>query len=75
MFYDDFDGPYYLLGTNLNPRYVKNELISIEENTKLGRFIDLDVYDGIKTLTRGFMRKCYICENPAFICIREKNIL
>lgn len=73
VFYDDFDGPYYLLGTNLNPRYVKNELISIEENTKLGRFIDLDVYDGIKTLTRGFMRKCYICENPAFICIREKK--
>ncbi len=72
-FYDGFDGPYYLLGTNLNPKYIKKELISIEENTKLGRFIDLDVYDGFKILTRGSMRKCFICNNPAFICMREKK--
>jgi len=72
-FYDDFGGPYYLLGSNNNPKHIKKELILIEENTKLGRFIDLDVYDGLKILSRGFMRKCYICDNPAFVCNRENN--
>ena len=73
MFFDDFDGPYYIIGSNYEAEGIKRALMSIEDNHFLGRFIDLDVYDGEQTLSRQVPRKCYLCDNIAFNCIREKR--
>ncbi len=70
---DGADGPYYLLGSNTHPTELKKHLIDLETSDLLGRFIDLDVFDGEKSLSRGFMRKCYLCDKDAFVCAREKN--
>ena len=72
-FNDSLDGPYYLIGTDDNPMSLKKHLINIEENHPLGRFIDLDVFDGKKTLSRNYLRKCFLCNKDAFICMRENN--
>ncbi len=69
-FHDGYDGPYFLLGSNLDPVAIKQILMDIEETHPLGRFIDLDVYDGNQTLSRGTMRKCYLCDDFAFKCIK-----
>ena len=45
-----------------------------EENDKLGRFVDIDVYyDSINSINRNKLRKCYLCEKPAFVCGRNKS--
>ncbi|MBI9008436.1 MAG: triphosphoribosyl-dephospho-CoA synthase [Tenericutes bacterium] len=73
LFFDTLDGPYYLIGSNYDADGIKNALMSIEDEHFLGRFIDLDVYDGKKTLSRQVPRNCYLCDNVAFNCIREKR--
>lgn len=73
LFFDSNDGPYYLIGSNYNAKYIKKALTQIEDTHDLGRFIDLDVYDGEKTLSRNNPRKCYICDDIAFNCIRTKK--
>ncbi len=72
-YYDGYDGPYFLIGNNLEPKEVKMRLIAIEDHHELGRFIDLDVFDGNKMISRGKMRKCFVCERDAFFCIRENR--
>jgi len=71
VYYDGYDGPYFLIGSNREPNTVKSYLVGLEEEHYLGRFIDLDVFDGEKVLSRGKMRKCYLCESDAFVCMRE----
>jgi holo-ACP synthase CitX len=73
LFFDAFDGPYYLIGSNYEAYGIKSTLMSIEDNHSLGRFIDLDVFDGQKTLVREIPRKCYICNDIAFNCIRQEK--
>lgn len=68
---DGADGMYSVvkpLGENLKERTVE-----IEKTDPIGRFCDIDVYlKGSKhSLSRGHMRKCYICEQPAFVCARQ----
>jgi len=70
---DGYDGPYYLLGSERDARDVKRQLMVLEETHPLGRFIDFDVFDEGNSLSRGFMRKCFICERDAFVCARENN--
>jgi len=72
-FCEGYDGPYFLIGSSKNPKEIKEALMDIEENHELGRFIDFDVFDGYSTLNRGYMRKCYICDKEAFVCIKEEN--
>ena len=50
----------------------KKASVSIEENHPLGRFIDIDVTlcGEEKSLSRASMRKCFLCDNPAFVCGR-----
>ncbi|MCK5731816.1 MAG: triphosphoribosyl-dephospho-CoA synthase [Tenericutes bacterium] len=69
---DGYDGPYYLLGSNCSALILKDEFTRLEENNILGRFIDIDVFDGKTNLSRGFMRKCYLCDDYAFAC-RKAN--
>lgn len=68
--FDGSDGMYSVVkptGDNLKERTVE-----IEISDPIGRFCDIDVYlEGAKcSLSRGNMRKCFICQNPAFVCAR-----
>ncbi|MDC7244232.1 MAG: triphosphoribosyl-dephospho-CoA synthase [Sphaerochaetaceae bacterium] len=73
LFFDSNDGPYYIIGSKFDAKIIKKSLITIEDSHELGRFIDLDVFDGNKTLSRDIPRKCYLCNNIAFDCIRLKK--
>lgn len=58
------------------PMPVKKLAISLENDAIVGRLLDLDVYDTVgKNLSRDGMniptRKCYLCDEPAFICGRS----
>ena len=54
---------------------IKKECVFIEENHPLGRLIDIDVTlkGQRESLSRGKMRRCFLCANPAFVCGREKR--
>ena len=73
LFFDAYDGPYYLIGSNYDADGIKTILMSIEDSHFLGRLIDLDVFDGKETLSRKVPRKCYICDDTAFNCIRTNK--
>lgn len=73
LFFDSYDGPYYLIGSDFDADTIKRALTNIEDTHSLGRFIDLDVFNGKKTLVRQNPRKCYICDDVAFNCIRQKK--
>lgn len=53
----------------------KRLAVDFEENNKLGRFTDIDVFlqSAKNSLSRGSLRKCYLCEKPAAVCARENN--
>lgn len=70
-------GNLILLQTNKD-RQVKEQLIKLEDSHPLGRFVDLDYFcEEEKSISRsdlGYpLRKCFLCEKPAFVCIREEN--
>lgn len=70
---DDADGPLiiYLFSKEKN---LKEEMVLLEQNTPLGRFIDIDVYyNSDISLNRSHLRKCYLCDSPAFVCGRLKR--
>lgn len=54
---------------------LKQIAINLEEGCPIGRFADLDVYikGGEHSLSRGHMRKCFICDREAFVCARQGN--
>jgi len=53
----------------------KDYALMLEETDSVGRLIDIDVYPmhENRSLSRPSMRKCYICELPAFVCGRMGN--
>ena len=53
----------------------KDYAVSLEQTHPLGRLIDIDVtIKGEKqSLTRGSLRKCFLCDNPAFVCGKNKT--
>lgn len=67
------DGMYALVKPTA--QNLKERAVDIEKTDPIGRFCDIDVYlNGAKSsLSRGYMRKCFLCENPAFVCARQKN--
>ena len=72
-FYDDFDGPFYLLESSSDSIFLKKKCIEIEETFYLGRLVDLDVYSDKQISRRELglkFRKCLICNNDAIICMR-----
>ncbi|MDD4482193.1 MAG: triphosphoribosyl-dephospho-CoA synthase [Bacilli bacterium] len=78
-FFDSFDGPYYFLEiTDIELITLKKELIILEDSHPLGRFIDLDVFrQNVVSISRHDLgcdfRKCFLCDNDAYLCIREKT--
>lgn len=73
-----FEGPCITYVTSEKSNSVKEKTVNIEENHPLGRLVDIDVYDEFfKGLSREEMgldkRKCYLCNEYAGICVRNKN--
>ena len=66
------DGPMYIYLTDKD-KDVKDEMVKIEEENVLGRFVDIDVFNGSISNNRVFLRKCYLCDKPAFVCSRNKE--
>ncbi len=72
-FYDSLDGPYYLIGSNVDVNHLKSLMISLEETHPLGRMIDIDVYVKGEPVSRGYLRRCLLCEHDAIDCMRNKR--
>ncbi len=53
----------------------KQKTVELEKTHLLGRLVDVDVFlkGQEKSLSRANMRKCFLCENPAFVCGRNKT--
>lgn len=68
VLYDGADGPYSVITQTTLGKAAAIEL----ESSPVGRFADIDVYPkgARNSLSRGYMRKCFICDNPAFLCSR-----
>ena len=51
----------------------KADAVRLEEEHEIGRLIDIDVTDAASaySLTRGGMRRCFLCGEPAFVCSRK----
>lgn len=68
-----YDGPtyYYLYNKgSIN----KSKLEKIESDLSIGRLIDLDLFQNESvSINRRTMRKCYLCDNPSFVCIRNRT--
>ena len=67
------DGFAVLLAfSDVSAQFLKAKTVEIEQDHPLGRFVDIDVFPkgGANSLTRGHMRKCFLCDNPAFVCRR-----
>ena len=70
---DDCDGPL-IIYLYKEENSLKEEMVFLEQNNPLGRFVDIDVYfNDTKSLNRKDLRKCYLCDNPAFVCGRNKT--
>lgn len=72
---ENLEGKIYLFFIDNSPLDIKRNTIYFEENHILGRCVDLDVYDiegnGISRSNFNLpKRKCFICEDLAFICGR-----
>jgi len=79
-FYESFDGPYFLLSLDKTDlETLKMKLMDIEDHHPLGRMIDLDLYSkkttsSLKRSSYGKpLRKCYICELDAAVCIKNQT--
>ncbi|WBL45320.1 citrate lyase holo-[acyl-carrier protein] synthase [Clostridium estertheticum] len=72
------EGLIVIMCINNGARDIKLITLNLEDNHILGRCVDLDVYDekGRSISRRDFgleMRKCYICNDIAHICVRSKK--
>lgn len=75
ILYDNTDGPCLIYLLKEANEEVKEQMVQIEESTMLGRLIDIDVFlrNNSQSLNRKIMRRCIICDEPAFNCIRLNN--
>ncbi len=71
---DGADGLTYF-GKTADGKALKEKAVNLEQTHPIGRFIDIDITlkGEEKSLSRKDMRKCYLCDRPAFICGREKT--
>jgi holo-ACP synthase CitX len=73
------EGPVLIyLWDRMDGLKVKEAMVQIEENHPLGRLVDLDVYDkksiGLSRQDLNLApRKCFLCNEFAFICIRNQT--
>lgn len=71
--YDGADGLCAII--RASGKNLKQTAVELEQLCPAGRFVDIDVYlkGESHSLSRGYMRKCYICGEPAFVCARQKK--
>lgn len=72
------EGPISIFVVNDTSVKLKELCVNIEENHQIGRLVDIDVYDenycGISRTHLGKdKRKCFICDDLAFICSRSRK--
>lgn len=72
------EGPVLMMLVRRNPTDAKKIAMNVEENSPLGRYVDIDVYgmDGrsISRTELGFEpRKCYLCGDVAHNCVRSRK--
>ncbi len=77
--YDTPEGPTTFYVLKGDARTLKENAVFIEHNHELGRFVDIDVYDIDEeyAITRFELhyepRKCFVCDNSAKECARNKT--
>lgn len=73
--YEEETGPQGLLALSEAPATVKEITCQLESSHPYSRLWDLDVFDGqgtqISSPTRPQGRPCFICDQPAVLCMRE----
>ncbi len=73
-YYDSADGLTVLFRVADGVKF-KNLAMDLEKKHPLGRLVDIDVTlkGEEKSLSRNELRKCFLCDNPAFVCGRNKS--
>ncbi|MDA3949695.1 MAG: citrate lyase holo-[acyl-carrier protein] synthase [Spirochaeta sp.] len=71
-------GPEYRCAVDLSAEVVKRTAIAVEESCRMGRLLDIDVYDAAgRPVTRGELgyapRRCLLCSRPAHECARSRR--
>jgi len=69
---ENADGRCAIITFQGDAQTVKNQTVLLEDAHPLGRFVDIDVrpMGQQSSLSRGKLRKCFVCDNPAFVCGR-----
>lgn len=76
--FDTPEGPTIFYVVKGDARTLKENAIFIEQHHELGRFVDIDVYDvdeeyAVTRLELAYEpRKCFLCDEPAKECSRNK---
>jgi holo-ACP synthase CitX len=68
------DGPVYFISSKAKAEEIKKICVQAEENIPGARMLDIDVMDSKKVqISRSDIglspRKCFICDNPAYLCV------
>ncbi len=77
--YDTPEGLTQFYSVRGDARTLKENVVYIEQNHPLGRFVNIDVYDYDEDYAVARIelfyepRQCFLCEKPAKVCSRERN--
>ena len=71
-------GMEYLAVLNGEGKFIKEKMIGLEEESREGRLLDIDIYDrDFKQISRSSLglseRKCIICDDLARTCIKKER--
>lgn len=67
-------GPEAFLIAKTEAQAVKKLTIEFEEHHHIGRFFDVDVLDfSGEIIEREVKRRCFLCEEQAFVCMRNQT--
>lgn len=71
-------GMEYLAVLNGEGKFIKEKMIGLEEESREGRLLDIDIYDkDFSQISRSSLglaeRKCIICGDTARTCIKEER--
>ena len=77
--YDTPEGLTQFYSVRGDVRTLKENVVYIEQNHPLGRFVNIDVYDYDEDYAVARIelfyepRQCFLCDKPAKVCRRERN--
>lgn len=73
LFADNSADGRCFIGRVRSAETAKTELSKIEEEHPIGRLIDIDVTEKAsdRSMSRGKLRKCFLCGEAAFVCARR----